>query len=176
MLVGGRTNETVRPECYDVLARYMASYVEAYASHGVHIDFFECFNEPTDSYTQMDPAQLATFLGRHAGPTFEKRGLWPKMKLTYGGQCARETAAAFVPEVLADEAAAKYMDLIAYHGAHHHPARASPPRVPTRAPPACVSHVERRVHRRSRHRHRWQATTASSRTTARATTSASTTT
>ena len=117
MYVDANTSKTLRTDCYDALALYMAKYVEAYASHGVPIAFLEAFNEPTDSYTQMDPTQLATFLGRHLGPTFETRGLWPKQtKLTYGGQCARATAALFVPHVLADEHARRYMDVIAYHG------------------------------------------------------------
>ena len=49
MLDGKLPNATVKPENYDVLARYMARYVSAYAEHGVHIDFLECFNEPFDS-------------------------------------------------------------------------------------------------------------------------------
>ena len=116
MLLDGNTSKAVRPACYDALARYMAKYVQAYESHGVHIDFLECFNEPFDSYTMMDAAQLATFLGRHVGPLFERERLWPRTKLTYGGQCSRESAAEFVPAVLSDPDAAKYMDVIAYHG------------------------------------------------------------
>ena len=65
---------------------------------------------------KMSPAQLATFLGKHLGPTFEKRGLWPSTKLSCGGQCARGTAAEFIPAVLSDKDAAKYMDVIVYHG------------------------------------------------------------
>ena len=33
-----------------------------------------------------------------------------------GGQCARGTAAEFIPAVLSDKDAAKYMDVIVYHG------------------------------------------------------------
>ena len=40
---------TVDPKYYDALARYYAKYLEAYKAHGVHIDFLEAFNEPTDS-------------------------------------------------------------------------------------------------------------------------------
>ena len=109
-------NATVNPIYYNTLSNYFAKYIEAYKVHGVHIDFLEAFNEPTDSYTKMSPAQLATFLGKHLGPTFEKRGLWPSTKLSYGGQCARGTAAEFIPAVLSDKDAAKYMDVIVYHG------------------------------------------------------------
>ena len=31
-------------------------------------------------------------LGRHAGPLFESRGLWPATKLSYGGQAERHSA------------------------------------------------------------------------------------
>ena len=120
MLLGalkpGNSSATVDPVYYDVLARYYAKYVQAYASHGVHIDFIEAFNEPTDSYTLMSATQLALFLGFHLGPTFERLGLHPKTQLTYGGQATRASALDFVPAVMADPAAAKYMDLIAYHG------------------------------------------------------------
>lgn len=106
----------VKPELYDTLAHYYAKYIMAYASHGVTIDFLECFNEPTDSYTKMSPDQLIKFLGSHIGPLFDQLGLRPTTKLTYGGQCDRSTAAEYVSKVMADPTASKYMDVIAYHG------------------------------------------------------------
>eukprot|EP00466_Bigelowiella_natans_P014031 jgi/Bigna1/84188/fgenesh1_pg.125_\ len=109
-------NASIREDLYDVLAQYYAAYVEAYARHGVTIDFLECFNEPTDSYTRMAPSQLARFLGKHIGPLFDQLGLRNKTKLTYGGQCNREMAAEYIPAIMADRAAAKYMDVLAYHG------------------------------------------------------------
>ena len=72
------------------------------------------FNEPSDSYTQMDALQLGKFLNSHLGPTLEKLGIWPTTRLTYGGQSTRVSAAEFVPKVM--QLASKYMDLIAYHG------------------------------------------------------------
>ena len=110
-------NATVDPKYYDALALYFARYAEEMrAALGRNLSFIEFFNEPTDSYTAMSAAQLATFLGRHAGPLFEKRGLWPSTKLSYGGQAERHSAHQFVPAVLADKDAAKYSDVIAYHG------------------------------------------------------------
>ena len=114
MLDPGRA--TLRADCYEVLALYMARYVQAYRDQGVQLDFLECFNEPFDSYTELNADQLAVFLGGHVGPLFERLGLWPQTKLTYGGQCSRESASRFVPAVLLDPAAARYMDVIAYHG------------------------------------------------------------
>ena len=91
-------------------------YLDRSSSFSLARSFIEFFNEPTDSYTAMSAAQLASFLGRHAGPLFEKRGLWPSTKLSYGGQAERHSAHQFVPAVLADKDAAKYSDVIAYHG------------------------------------------------------------
>ena len=106
----------VEPKYYDALALYFARYAEAYKSHGLALTFLEAFNEPADSYTRMSAPELAKFLGQHLGPLFERRGLWPSVKLSYGGQATRESAGRFVPTVMADESARKYMDVIAYHG------------------------------------------------------------
>ena len=117
MLIGQLPgNATVDPKYYDALALYYAKYVQAYASHGVPIHFLEAFNEPTDSYTKMSAEQLATFLGQHLGPTFDKLGLHPQTKLSYGGQALRSTALEFVPKVMSNDRARYYMDVIAYHG------------------------------------------------------------
>jgi glucosylceramidase len=109
-------NATLRSDCYDILAQYFANYVIAYANEGVVIDFLECFNEPFDSYTQMSPEQLATFLGDHIGPLFDELGLRPTTQLTYGGQCYRSNGYDFVTQVMSYANARKYMDVIAYHG------------------------------------------------------------
>ena len=116
MLTGKLPAATLQPRYYDVLAKYFARFVQAYAASGVQIDFLECFNEPTDSYTRMSPPELATFLKGHVGPTFDRLGLRPRTRLTYGGQATRSGAHQFVTEVMSDPDASKYMDLIAYHG------------------------------------------------------------
>ena len=92
---------------------YFAKYVAAYASRGVPIDFLEAFNEPTDSYTRMSPQKLAAFLGEHLGPTFDRLGLRPRTRLTYGGQAERWRAREVVPRLMADPKARRYMDVIA---------------------------------------------------------------
>ena len=114
--VGSQTNRSIDPQYYSTLAMYFAKYVEAYAEHGVHIDFVEAFNEPVDSYVNISAKGLATFLGKHLGPLFDKRGLRPRTKLSYGGQCARATALKFVEAVMKDPDARAYMDVIVYHG------------------------------------------------------------
>ena len=114
---GPPTNRTIDPQYYDTLAMYFAKYVQAYAAHGVHIDFLEAFNEPVDSYVNISTKGLATFLGKHLGPLFDKLGLRQNgTKLSYGGQCARATAHAFVEAVMKDPDARAYMDVIVYHG------------------------------------------------------------
>ena len=58
MTIGKLPAATVNPKYYAVLAKYYARYVQAYADHGVHIDFLEAFNEPTDSLCVHQLAQL----------------------------------------------------------------------------------------------------------------------
>ena len=107
----------IAPKFYDVLANYFARYVQGYATHGVRIDFLEAFNEPRDSYVNETADTLATILGDHLGPTFERLGLWPNhTRLTYGGQCSRQSAGDMIPRVLAHPSAARFTDVLAYHG------------------------------------------------------------
>lgn len=107
----------VAPQFYAVLARYFAKYVQGYAAHGVRIGFLEAFNEPLDSYVNETADTLATILGEHIGPTFERLGLWPNhTRLSYGGQCSRQSAGEIIPRVLAHPAAARYTDVLPYHG------------------------------------------------------------
>ena len=56
----------------------------------------------------MNATQLALFLGKYLGPTFERQKLWPRTLLSYGGQAERWSAADVVPIVLADPDAARY--------------------------------------------------------------------
>ena len=50
MLIGQAPRLAVlNPKYYAALAAYFARYIEAYAAQGVHIDFLEAFNEPSDS-------------------------------------------------------------------------------------------------------------------------------
>ena len=59
---------------------------------------------------------MAVLLGQHVGPLFDELGLRPRTKLTYGGQATRLWASMHIPAIMADPAAARYMDHFAYHG------------------------------------------------------------
>lgn len=107
---------TVDPKYYSVLANYFAKFVQSYAEHGVTIDYLSLFNEPIDSYTNITDAEMAELLGGHVGPLFDKLGLRPRTKLTYGGQATRLWASMHVPVIMRDARARRYMDHIAYHG------------------------------------------------------------
>ena len=107
---------TVDPKYYDALARYFADFIKAYAEHGANISYFSLFNEPVDSYTDIDPSAMAELLGNHVGPTFDRLGLRPGTKLTYGGQCSRASAGTIIPQIMMSHSAAKYIDHFAYHG------------------------------------------------------------
>eukprot|EP01065_Artemidia_motanka_P049333 TRINITY_DN8147_c0_g2_i3.p1 TRINITY_DN8147_c0_g2~~TRINITY_DN8147_c0_g2_i3.p1 ORF type:complete len:530 (+),score=127.19 TRINITY_DN8147_c0_g2_i3:59-1591(+) len=107
---------TVNPKYYDALAGYYAKFVQAYAEHGVTVDYLSLFNEPMDSYTHIHDAGMKKLLGQHVGPLFDRLGLRPRTKLTYGGQATRQSAATHVTDVMSDAKAATFMDHIAYHG------------------------------------------------------------
>lgn len=108
----------VEPKYYDALALYFARYVEVYRSHGLALTFLEAFNEPADSYTKMGAPQLAKFLGQHLGPLFERRGLWPSVKLSYGGQATRESAGIFQQPIVVVDAPSFHPTALFYFLAH----------------------------------------------------------
>ena len=87
-----------------------------YAKHGAHIKYLSLFNEPIDSYTVISDDEMANLLGNHVGPLFDRLGLRPGTKLTYGGQATRQWAGMHIPAIMQHENASKYMDHFAYHG------------------------------------------------------------
>ncbi|MDP1899263.1 MAG: glycoside hydrolase family 30 beta sandwich domain-containing protein [Rubrivivax sp.] len=71
---------TLKPEMFDVFARYLVRYVEAYGAEGVPIFALTLQNEPhfePPDYPGMrlDPAQRAKLIGQHVGPLLAQRGL-----------------------------------------------------------------------------------------------------
>jgi glucosylceramidase len=75
-MIGG----TLRPDAYDVYARYFARYLQAYRAEGVAIRYLTIQNEPDFSPTDYPgmkwPAvDRARFVGQHLGPLLEREGL-----------------------------------------------------------------------------------------------------
>ena len=58
---------------------------------------------------------MARLLGEHVGPTFDRLGLRPKTKLTYGGPVDRINAALMTPILMDDNASRPFMDHVAFH-------------------------------------------------------------
>lgn len=117
MLKGALPDDaTVDPVYFDVLAQYYAKFVQAYAKENITISYLSLFNEPVDSYTNIDDADMARLLGKHVGPLFDRLGLRERTKLTYGGQATRQWANMHIQTIMKDPDARKYMDHFAYHG------------------------------------------------------------
>lgn len=79
-LIGGK----LKPEAYDVYARYFAAYIKAYAAEGIAIDAITPQNEPlhfTASYPcmEMQAGEQLEFIGAHLGPVFATEGLTTKI-------------------------------------------------------------------------------------------------
>lgn len=75
-LKGGR----LKPECYDVLARYFAKYIHEMESRGIIITSVTPQNEPlyfTAGYPcmEMQATEQADFIKNHLGPTFQAQGI-----------------------------------------------------------------------------------------------------
>ncbi len=113
---GNLIKGTLRPEFYGVFAQYFQKFVDAYAAEGIPIFAVTMQNEPAyepDNYPGMrlDPPARAQLIGRHVGPLFERSGLhtlildWDHNWDLPGSPL----------EVLADSAARRYVDGVAWH-------------------------------------------------------------
>lgn len=76
---GSLIKGTLKPEMYDVFARYLLRYVDAYAAEGVPVFALTLQNEPhfePDDYPGMrlEAAARAAIIGQHLGPMLDRRG------------------------------------------------------------------------------------------------------
>jgi glucosylceramidase len=81
---GSLTGGKLKPEAFDVYARYFVRYIEAYASDGIPVDAVTPQNEPlyfTANYPCMNmPAdEQLDFIKNHLGPAFDGAGLRTKI-------------------------------------------------------------------------------------------------
>ena len=79
-LKGGK----LKPEAYDVYARYFLKYIDAYEAEGISIDAVTPQNEPlhvTANYPSMEmqPHEQLEFIKDHLGPAFEAEGVATKI-------------------------------------------------------------------------------------------------
>lgn len=113
---GSLIQGTLKPEAYDVFARYLQRYVQTYAAEGVPIFALTVQNEPhfePGDYPGMrlTPAQRATLVGRHLGPLLQQQG--PPVQLIDWDHNWDEPAAPLV--VLADPVARPYVSGVGWH-------------------------------------------------------------
>ncbi len=74
----------LKPDCYDVLARYFARYIKEMESHGIQITSVTPQNEPlyfTAGYPcmEMQSDEQADFIKNHLGPVFQAQGIQTKI-------------------------------------------------------------------------------------------------
>lgn len=73
----------LKPECYDVYARYFVKYIQAMKTHGITIDAITVQNEPLNANNTPSMrwywTEHAEFIKKHLGPVFEKEGIKTKI-------------------------------------------------------------------------------------------------
>ena len=115
-----KTNNNVRggslkPECYDVYARYLVKYVQYMKQAGITIDAITVQNEPLNSKNtpsmQWLPNEQKDFIKNNLGPAFQAAGLQTKIIL-FDHNLDRID---FPLTTLRDPEAAKYVDGSGFH-------------------------------------------------------------
>lgn len=106
---------SLKPECYDVYARYFVKYLQEMAKEGINIDAITVQNEPLNANNtpsmRMSAAEQTEFIKKHLGPALEKAGLKTKIVL-FDHNLDRPD---YPLTVLNDPEAAKYVDGSGFH-------------------------------------------------------------
>jgi glucosylceramidase len=106
---------SLRPDCYEVYARYLVRYVQAMAREGIAIDAITVQNEPLNSRNtpslQMLPAEQRDLVRDHVGPAFRAAGLATKI-LLFDHNLDRID---YPLTTLRDPQAAQYVEGTAFH-------------------------------------------------------------
>lgn len=78
-LIGGK----LRPECYDVYAKYFVRYIQAMKTERITIHAVTVQNEPLNGANEpsmmMEAHEQADFIKNHLGPTFRAEGIETKI-------------------------------------------------------------------------------------------------
>lgn len=106
---------SLKPEYYDVYARYFVEYIKKMQAAGIPIDAITPQNEPLNPDNTpsmvMEAGEEAQFIKQSLGPAFRNSGIRAKI-LIYDHNCDRPD---YPLTILADPAAAKFVDGSAFH-------------------------------------------------------------
>ncbi|MEC5146432.1 glycoside hydrolase family 30 beta sandwich domain-containing protein [Chitinophaga sp. 212800010-3] len=103
------------PKYYDAYAQYFVKYIQEMKAAGVTVDAITVQNEPLNPDNNPSLKMIATeqrdFIKNNLGPAFEKNGLATKI-IVYDHNCDHPD---YPLTILADPAAAKYVNGSAFH-------------------------------------------------------------
>ncbi|MDR1644992.1 MAG: glucosylceramidase [Tannerellaceae bacterium] len=106
---------SLRPECYDVYARYFVRYIQEMAREGIRIDAVTVQNEPLNSRNTPSMPWLwqehAEFVGKHLGPAFRRAAIETKI-IIFDHNCDRPD---YPLAILNDPETASCVDGSAFH-------------------------------------------------------------
>ena len=106
---------SLKPEFYDVYARYWVRYLQGMQAAGIHIDALTPQNEPENSNNTpsllMTAEQEAEFIGKHLGPALRGAGLKTKI-IAFDHNCDHPN---YSETVFGDPQAARYTDGSSFH-------------------------------------------------------------
>jgi glucosylceramidase len=113
---GSLIKGTLRPEFHDSFAQYFRKFIEGYTAEGVPIFAVTMQNEPAYEPAdypgmRLDPPVRAEVIGKHVGPLFESTGI---RALIFDWDHNWDLASSPLA-VLADSAARKYVNAVAWH-------------------------------------------------------------
>jgi glucosylceramidase len=113
---GSLIQGTMRPEFYGAFAEYFRKFVDGYRAEGIPIFAVTLQNEPAYEPTnypgmRLDPLVRAELIGKHVGPLFARTGIQALiLDWDHNWDVPSSPLA-----VLADSAARKYVNAIAWH-------------------------------------------------------------
>ncbi len=112
---GDTRGGSLKPECFEVYARYLAKYVQVMKANGITVDAMTVQNEPlhpgnNPSMLMLAPDQ-AKFVKTALGPVFRKAGIKTKI-IIYDYNCDKPE---YPISILDDPEAKKYIDGSAFH-------------------------------------------------------------
>jgi glucosylceramidase len=113
---GSLIKGTLLPQYYDSFAQYFRKFIEGYTAEGVPIFAVTMQNEPAYEPAdypgmRLDPPARAEVIGKHVGPLFESSGI---QSLILDWDHNWDVPASPLA-VLADSAARKYVNAVAWH-------------------------------------------------------------